>query len=78
MWAYFVIERSDFNEAREHWQIHKDPRKALELFPKQCHAERAILNYFVKTGRTNDYQGAIMAVWGTGICSRRVRWINTC
>ncbi|KAJ3047336.1 multisubstrate pseudouridine synthase 7 [Rhizophlyctis rosea] len=55
-------ERTDFNDARKHWQEHKDPKKALEIFPRQCHAERAILQYFVKTGRTNDYQGAMMAI----------------
>ncbi|KAJ3039678.1 hypothetical protein HDV00_012022 [Rhizophlyctis rosea] len=55
-------ERTDFNDARLHWQEHKDANKALELFPRQCHAERSILTFFSKTGRQTDYYGALEAI----------------
>lgn len=56
------LERDDFVKARQHWKEHQDAHTALKLFPKSCMAERAILSFFKKTGRSNDYYGALEAV----------------
>ncbi|TPX68699.1 hypothetical protein SpCBS45565_g02925 [Spizellomyces sp. 'palustris'] len=55
-------EREEFVKARQHWEEHRDPEVALELFPKACLAERSIIGFFKNTSRFNDYLNALEAI----------------
>ncbi len=55
-------EDGRYHEARQHWQQHKDPKSALQLFPRNCIAERAILEAFSRSGSVKDCKTAIRAV----------------
>ncbi|KAI8800979.1 pseudouridine synthase [Cladochytrium replicatum] len=46
-------EREDVKKARDVWLNEKDPKKALDIFPKYCQAERAVLGSFVRFGEAN-------------------------
>ena len=56
-----LLERDDVRKAREHWQQHHDPAKALELFPKYCIAEKSILTAYQKLN-INDHFAALQGV----------------
>ncbi|KAJ3186299.1 hypothetical protein HDU85_007739 [Gaertneriomyces sp. JEL0708] len=55
-------EREEFAKARAHWQETKNASTAIKLFPRSALAERAILTFFEKSGRLNDYWGALQAI----------------
>ncbi|KAJ3120088.1 multisubstrate pseudouridine synthase 7 [Nowakowskiella sp. JEL0407] len=54
-------ERQDFLMARTHWKNHRNPTEALNLFPRSCTAERAIMSEFVKSGE--NYVAGLNAVF---------------
>lgn len=49
-------------EARQVWSEKQDAKKALSLFPFRCIAERSIVQFFSKRGKTDDYMGALLAI----------------
>lgn len=56
-------EKEDYQIARKYYAENKDDAKgALKLFPNNCLAEKAILQFFSKTGSTRDYKSAISKV----------------
>jgi hypothetical protein len=61
-----IVERQDFQIAREHWQENKDPLEASKLFPRGCVAEHALLSHFNRVKNTTDCEGAIKQVSNRG------------
>ena len=57
-----MIEKDDVIKSREVWKCEKDAGKALELFPKFCTAERAILQAFLKHGDKLNYLVAMQSI----------------
>lgn len=55
-------EKPDIQEARDCWIKEKDPKKALNLFPRYCTAERAVLGSLEKQGDRKDYLQAMQAI----------------
>ncbi|KAJ3411895.1 hypothetical protein HDV05_001530 [Chytridiales sp. JEL 0842] len=55
-------EKADFMRARQHWMEHRDARECLNIFPRNCVAERAILNYFVRNKNTTENLQALQSI----------------
>ena len=56
------LEKEDVLKARECWSTEKDCKKALELFPRFCTAERAILSAYLKHGDKKNHLVAIQSI----------------
>lgn len=57
-----VDDHGVVKDARLHWKEHKDAKAALEMFPKNCIAERAILKSLSQKSDTPNYIEAIRTV----------------
>lgn len=55
-------DKEDIFIARTCWATERDAKKALNLFPHYCTAERAILQFFVANPDSNDYLGALSGI----------------
>ncbi|KAJ3105781.1 multisubstrate pseudouridine synthase 7 [Phlyctochytrium planicorne] len=55
-------DREDLARAREHWASHRDPAAALDMFPRNSVAERAVLLSLVKQKGKNNYFQALSCI----------------